>query len=121
MEVKFNAEKVNEADENGMMTANIDISTKEAIRALASNAKTKLKNGWLKVKPKLKNIAVVGAIAGAGAYIYSEMVSKPVAAELEKSEDTNDVDIDAEFEVYDDQADLVEQDNLDNDQDVEEG
>ena len=122
MEVKFNANEINgTVDESGNITANIDISTKEAIGALASNAKAKLKNSWLVIKPKLKNIAVVGAIAGAGAYIYSEIVSKPVAAELEKSDDVNDVDIDGEFEVCDDQADLDDgqQDNLDNNQDVE--
>lgn len=123
MEVKFNANEINGADECGNITANIDISTKEAVGALASNAKAKLKNGWQWVKPKLKVIAGVGAIMGAGAYIYSEMVSKPVAAELEKSEDGDYVDVDGEFEVYDDQADLDDgqQDNLDNDQNVEEG
>lgn len=122
MEVKFNANEINGADESGNITANIDISTKEAVGALASNAKAKLKNGWQWVKPKLKVIAGVGAIMGAGAYIYSNMVSKPVAAELEKSEDGDYVDIDAEFEVYDDQAEPDgQQDNLDNNQDVEEG
>lgn len=121
MEVKFNANEINGADESGNITANVDISTKEAVGALASNAKAKLKNGWTWVKPKLKVIAGVGAIMGAGAYIYSEMVSKPVAAELEKSEDGDYVDVDVEFKMCDDQADLVEQDNLDNNQDVEEG
>lgn len=123
MEVKFNANEINGAvDESGNITANVDISTKEAVGALASNAKAKLKNGWQWVKPKLKVIAGVGAIMGAGAYIYSEMVSKPVAAELEKSDDGDYVDVDVEFKMYDDdQEGFVEQNNLDNDQNVEEG
>ena len=122
MEVKFNTNEINGADECGNITANVDITTKEAVGALASNAKAKLKSGWQLVKPKLKVIAGVGAIMGAGAYIYSEMVSKPAAAELEKSDDVDDVDIDAEFEVYDDQAepDGV-QENLDVEPNVEEG
>ena len=122
MEFKFNAEKVNEADENGMMTANVDISTKEAIGALAKNAKVKLKEGWTWAKPKLKVIAGVGAIMGAGAYIATTLNSDSMAG-IEKDDNANDDEIDGEFELCDDQADLDDgqQDNLDNNQDVEEG
>lgn len=93
MEIKFKSnDVVSAADAEGNVTAEVDISTTEAIKAIGSNAKAGLKKAWEKAKPKLKVVAGVGAIGAAAVYAYTTL-NGGQQQYLPDGNDSNEVDL----------------------------